>query len=123
MRGARAGCVRCGEARDRDAWSPLRRGARQRRLRLVKSEPFGENGVVTAFATFDESRLQRNAPFSREIRRVTGAAQQPLHLTRPVFILDFDESLQFAKMMSVAQGVQHPLHRVVGLPEIGRAHV
>ena len=49
---------------------------------------------------------------------MTGTAQQPLHLSRPVFLLDFDESLQFAKMMSVAQGVQHPLHRVVGLPVI-----
>jgi hypothetical protein len=89
----------------------LHQGARQRRLRLVKSEPFGENGVVTALETFDELGLQRNVPFSREIRRVTGAAQQPLRLARPVLILNFDKSLPFAKMMSVAQ-----VHRACSTP-------
>src|SRR5450756_1029388 len=84
----------------------------------MEAQPFSENGVVTALETFDESRLQRNAPFSREIRRVTGTPQQPLHLARPVFPLDFDESLQFTKMMSVTQGVQHALHCVVGLPVV-----
>jgi hypothetical protein len=42
---------------------------------------------------------------------VTGAAQQPLHLARPLFFLDFDERLQFAQMMSIAQGVQHTFYR------------
>src|ERR1700674_3761171 len=46
----------------------------------MEGQPFGENGVVTTFETFDESRSQRNAPFSCSIRDVTGAAQQPLHL-------------------------------------------
>ena len=46
-------------------------------------------------------------PRSREIRRVTGAPQYLLHFARPVFFLDFDESLQFAQVMGVAQGVQH----------------
>ena len=49
---------------------------------------------------------------------MTGAAQHPLHFARPVFFLDFDESLQFAQVMGVAQGVQHARHRVVGLPVI-----
>jgi hypothetical protein len=49
---------------------------------------------------------------------VTGAAQQPLHLARPRFFLDFDESLQFAQMMSIAQGMQHAFYRVIGLPMI-----
>ena len=96
----------------------LHGGARQRRLGLMEGEPFGENGVVTALETFDESRFQRNASFSREIGRVTGAAQQPLHLARPVFLLDLDQRLQFAQMMGVAQGMQHAWHRVVGLPVI-----
>jgi hypothetical protein len=49
---------------------------------------------------------------------VTGAAQQPLHLARPLFFLDFDERLQFAQMMSIAQGVQHTFYRVIWLPMI-----
>ncbi len=51
----------------------------------MEGQPFGENGVVTTFETFDESRSQSNAPFSCCIRDVTGAAQQPLHLARPLF--------------------------------------
>jgi hypothetical protein len=77
----------------------------------MEGQPFGENGVVTTFETFDESRSQSNAPFSCSIRDVTGAAQQPLHLARPLFFLDFDERLQFAQMMSIAQGVQHTFYR------------
>ena len=53
---------------------------------------------------------------------MTGAPQQLLHLARPVFLLDLDQSLQFAKMMSVTQGVQHALHRVIWLPVIVQAH-
>ena len=49
---------------------------------------------------------------------MTGAPQYPLHFARPVFFLDFDESLQFAQVMGVAQGVQHARHRVIGLPVI-----
>jgi hypothetical protein len=52
----------------------------QRQLGLMEGKPFGENGVVTTFETFDESRSQRNAPFSCSIRDVTGATQQPLHM-------------------------------------------
>jgi hypothetical protein len=39
-------------------------GAHQRQLGLMEGQPFGENGVVMTFETFDESRSQRNAPFS-----------------------------------------------------------
>ena len=96
----------------------LRGGARQWRLGLMEDQPFGENGVVTTLETFDEPRLQSNAPFSRSVRGVTGAAQQPLHLARPLFFLDLDESLQLAQVMGIAQGMQHALHRVIGLPVI-----
>src|SRR5262245_65351522 len=84
----------------------------------MESQSVGHNGVVTTLETFDERGLQSNTALSCEIRRVTGAPQQMLHLACPVFLLDFDKSLQFAKMVSVAQGVQHVLHRVVGLPVI-----
>src|ERR1017187_10339048 len=60
----------------------LHSGARQRHLGRMEAQPFGKNGVVTALKTFDESRLQSNAPFSGDIHRVTGAPQQPLHLAR-----------------------------------------
>jgi hypothetical protein len=71
----------------------LDHGAHQRQLGFMESQPFGENSVVTTFETFDESRPQKNAPFSRSVRDVRGAAQQPLHLARPPFFLDFHESL------------------------------
>jgi len=64
-------------------------GLRQRRLGLMECQPFGQNGVVTALETCDERRLRGNVLFSREVRRMTGAAQQPLHLARPFFLLDF----------------------------------
>ena len=82
----------------------LHRGSRQRHLGLMEGEPLGDNGVVTALTTFDQSRLQRNAPFSRSVRGMTRAAQQPLHFARPRLFLDLDESLQFAQMMGIAQG-------------------
>jgi hypothetical protein len=88
----------------------------------MEGQPFGENGIVTTFERFDEPGSQRNVPFSCSIRDVTGAAQQPLHLARPLFSLDFDQSLQFAQMMSIAQGVQHAFYRVIGLPMIVRSH-
>ena len=69
-------------------------------------QPFGQDGVVTALEACDERRLQRNALFSCEVRRMTGAAQQPLHLARPVLLLDLDESLEFAQVMGIAQGMQ-----------------
>ena len=94
----------------------LHRGSRQRHLGLMEGQPLGDNGVVTALTTFDQLRLQRNALFSRSVRGVTRAAQQSLHFARPRLFLDLDESLQFAQMMGIAQGVQHALHRVVGLP-------
>jgi hypothetical protein len=84
----------------------------------MEGQPFGENGVVTTFETFDEPGSQRNVPFSCSIRDVTGAAQQPLHLARPLFFLDFDQSLQFAQMVCIAQGMQHAFYRVIGLPMI-----
>ena len=96
----------------------LDHGAHQRQLGLMEGQPFGENGVITTFETCHESRAQRNAPFSRAIRDVTGAAQQPLHFARPLFFLDFDESLKLAQMMSIAQGVQHTFYRVIWLPMI-----
>src|SRR5271169_2780816 len=74
-----SGSARCTTATFAACLDP---GAHQRQLDLMESQPFGENGVVTTFETFDESRSQRNGPFSCSIRDVTGAAQQPLHATR-----------------------------------------
>ena len=119
----------CGEAQEEIVSGSARRtttpfaasldhSAHQRQLGLMEGQPFGENGIVTTFKTFDESRPQSNAPFSCSIRDVTGATQQPLHLARPFFFLDFDERLQFAQMMSIAQGVQHTFYRVIWLPMI-----
>ena len=68
--------------------------------------------------TFDEPRLESDAALAGEVCQVTGAAQQALHLARPVFLLDVDEGLEFAQVMSIAQGVQHARDRVVGLPVV-----
>lgn len=84
----------------------------------MKSQAFSDNRVVASLDARDEARLQRNAALSREIRGVTGAEQQSLHLARPVLLLDFDERLQFAKMMRVTHRVQHASHRVVRFPVI-----
>jgi hypothetical protein len=95
---------------DRGAWSaPMRTKPGTRPRRAVRALALS---VRVAFrdltlTTFDQLRLHRNAPFSRSVRSVTGAAQQPLHLARPLLFLDLDESLQFAQMMGNAQGVQH----------------
>ena len=98
------------------AWRPaaaftaaLDRGARQLWLGFMEYQSFGKNGVVTTLKTFDERRLQNNAPFAREIGRVTGTPQQSLHLAGPVFFLDFDESLEFAQVMGT-------LHRACSTP-------
>ena len=84
----------------------------------MKGEAFRDNRVVTSLDARDEPGLQGNAAFAREVRGVTGAAQQSLHLARPLLFLDLDERLQLAKVMRVAQGVQHAGHGVVGLPVI-----
>jgi hypothetical protein len=60
---------------------------------------------------------------AREVRGMTGEAQQSLHLARPVFLLavfllDFDERFQLAEMMRIAQRVKNAGHRVVGLPVV-----
>ena len=111
--------IMSGSARRTAAPFALHRGWRQRHLGLMEGEPLGENGVVTTLTTFDQLRLQRNAPFSRSVRGVTRAApiSGPLVPAHASFWI-FDESLQFAQMMGIAQGVEHAFSRVVGLPVI-----
>jgi hypothetical protein len=41
-----------------------------------------------------------------------------LHLARPVFLLDFDQRLQFPQMVRVAESVQHTFQGVVRLPVV-----
>jgi hypothetical protein len=46
---------------------------------------------------------------------VAGATQQLVHLARPVFLLDFDEDLEFSRVVGITQGVKyaarHPIVR------------
>jgi hypothetical protein len=101
------------------SWLPAAAlGAAQRRQRLMKGEPLRHDGVVTSLDTRDQSRFERNATLTGEIDRVTGPTQQDLHLARPVLVIELDQRLQFPQMMSVAQGMQHVLHRVVRLPVV-----
>jgi hypothetical protein len=100
-------------------------GGRERRLSLVEGQPLGQDGVVTAFNLCMQARPERvesNAALAGEVCGVTGAAQQLLHLARPVFLLDLDQGLEFTQVMGVAQGMKHARHRVVGLPVVMQAH-
>ena len=54
----------------------------------------------------------------RRVGGVTGAAQQVLHVARPIFLFDVDQGFELAQMMGVAQGMKHVRHRVVGFPVI-----
>ena len=83
----------------------------------MEAQPFSENGVGTALETSDELRLQRNATSRRDLPRDRRAATTAASCV-PSLPSRFDKSLQFAKMMSVTQGVQHAVHRVVWLPVI-----
>src|SRR5262245_21089858 len=92
--------------------------ATERGLLLVESEALRHDGVVASLDMGDEARFERDAPLASKIGRMTGSPQQDLHLARPIFLIDFDQRLQFSQMMGVAQGMEHALHRVVGLPVI-----
>src|SRR5208337_5657423 len=63
---------------------------RDRALRLVKGQASCDDGVVSALDEPDQSRFEGEAAFARQIDDMTGAAQQALHLARPVLFLDFD---------------------------------
>src|SRR5580658_5430068 len=70
------------------------RSSRERRLSLVEREPFGKDGVVAALQSHGQAgpqRVEGNTALARQVRQVTGAAQQALHAARPVFFLDVDE--------------------------------
>jgi hypothetical protein len=59
--------------------------------------------------------VESNPTLAGEVCGVTGAAQELLHLARPVFLLDLDQGLEFAQVMGIAQGMKHARHRVIGL--------
>ena len=70
---------RFGEAHGRAVFVRPSRIARGR-LGRMKAEPFGDDGIVTSLDQGDQRRLRRPSSFACEIRRVTGAAQEALHL-------------------------------------------
>ena len=72
----------------------------------MECKAFGEVAIVTSLDQRDQSGLQRHTLPARKVRCVAGAAQQALHLARPVLFLDLDQRLQFPQMMRVTQRVQ-----------------
>ncbi len=58
----------------------------------MEGQTFGDDGIVTSLGQRDQGRLERRASFACEVRRVTGASQEPLHFTRPLLFLDLDKS-------------------------------
>src|SRR6202165_6261128 len=81
-------------------------GGREWRLRLVEGEALGEDGVITALEAFDQAGLERDATVTRAVGHPRGAAQQSSHLACPVFLLDVDQSLEFAQVVSIAGGME-----------------
>ena len=61
----------------------------------------------------DQARLERHTLLTCKIGRVACAAQQALHLARPVFLFDLDQRLQLTQMVGIAQSVQHAGHLVI----------
>src|SRR4051794_13779614 len=90
----------------------------QRRLVLVEREPLGDDDVIAAPELVDKAGVERHAAVPSEMGGMTGAAEQALHPARPFFLLDVDQRLEFAPVMGVAQGMQHPFHLVVGFPVV-----
>ena len=84
----------------------------------MEREPLGDDDVIAAPELVDKAGFERHAPVPGKMGGMTGAAQQALHPARPLFLLDVDQRLEFAQVMGVAQGMQHPFHRVVGLPVV-----
>jgi hypothetical protein len=54
----------------------------------VEREPLGDDDVIAASELVDKAGFERHAPVAGEMGGVTGAAQQALHLVRPLFLLD-----------------------------------
>ena len=82
----------------------------KRRLVLVERQPLGDDDVIAAPELVDKAGIERHAP--GEMGGMTGAAQQALHLARPLF------SMSPGVRAGDGQGMQHPFHRVVGLPVV-----
>ena len=68
----------------------------KRRLRLMEVHPLGHDGVVAALDASNEAGGERHAARASNVCRVARAAQEDLHLARPVFLLDLDQGLQLA---------------------------
>ncbi len=68
-------------------------GLCQEGLALMERQAFDQDAIVTSLDQCDQAGLRRHALFSREVRRMAGAAKQALHPARPVLFLDFDQRL------------------------------
>ena len=80
------------------AWPCLRQG----RLRPVIGQPVRDDGIVAALDQRDHLRPERQVLRGCEVHRMASPAQQPLHPSRPIFLFDLDQRLQFAQMVRVA---------------------
>jgi len=78
----------------------------------MEGQPLGHEGVIATLDDRDHARFERDAALACEVDGMASASQQPVHLTRPGFLLDVDQGLEFAQMMGIAQGVKHALHGV-----------
>src|SRR3954468_20630125 len=94
---------------------PVRRGGRPRRrlpslavrggqpgLGVMKGQTLGDDGVVASSDQIDQGGLQRCVPVPGQMGGMAGAPQQAPHPVRPVLLLDLDQGLEFAQMVSVA---------------------
>lgn len=79
---------------DRSRWSTASALCGEMRLRFMERETFRDDGVVALFDQRDQARVQRDVLLAGGVHRMTGSAQQSLHLSRPALLLDLNQGLQ-----------------------------
>jgi hypothetical protein len=80
----------------------------------VERQPLGDDDVIAAPELIDKAGVERHAAVPGEMGGMTGAAGAASGAPT----LPSRCRLEFAQVMGVAQGMQHPFQRVVGLPVV-----
>src|SRR5262249_18734657 len=79
--------------------------ADERGLGLMEGYPFLEDTLVTLLEECDQRRFLAHPPVPGGIDRMTGAAQQPLHLSGPVLPLAFPHGPPLPLIVSPSHGM------------------
>ena len=100
--------------------SAARAGAAgERRLALMQGEPHSQGGIIGRCDASLVGLGQRHGAARPGLtNQLVGRAQHGVHHPGPRLALDLDERLQFAQMVSVAQGMQGAAQGIVRLEMI-----